>query len=62
MGPPSPYLDEFKWGAHEPSVEIQVIDCQGYQAMPFVLEKAMDPAGYRAAVKAAAKAKNEEKK
>ena len=62
VGPPSPYLDEFKWGAHEPSVEIQVIDCQGYQAMPFVLEKAMDPAGYRAAAKTAAKAKNEEKK
>lgn len=62
VGLPSPYLDEFKWGAHEPSVEIQVIDCQGYQAMPFVLEKAMDPAGYRAAAKTAAKAKNEEKK
>ncbi len=42
-GAPNPYLDEFKWGATEPSVEIQVKKVQGYQAMPFSLEKAMNP-------------------
>ncbi len=44
VGAPNPYLDEFKWGAREPSVEIQVKKCAGYQAMPFSLEKAMNPA------------------
>ena len=42
-GSPNPYLNEFKWLAKEPSVEIQVQQCQGYQAMPFSIEKAMNP-------------------
>ena len=36
----SPFIDEFKWGAKEPSVEIQIIDSMGYQAMPIDLNKA----------------------
>lgn len=36
----SPFIDEFKWGAKEPSVEIQIIDSMGYQAMPIDLKKA----------------------
>ncbi len=42
-GSPNPYLNEFKWLAKEPSVEIQVQQCQGYQAMPFSIDKAMNP-------------------
>lgn len=37
---PNPYLDEFKWGAKEPSVEIQFENTSGYQAMPVDLKKA----------------------
>ncbi|MDR2173182.1 MAG: aryl-sulfate sulfotransferase [Burkholderiales bacterium] len=37
---PNPYLMEFKWGAKEPSVEIQLSNTTGYQAMPFSLKKA----------------------
>ncbi len=37
---PNPYLMEFKWGAKEPSVEIQLKDTTGYQALPFSVEKA----------------------
>lgn len=39
---PNPYLNEFKWGAAEPSVEIQILNNKGYQAMPINLEKAMN--------------------
>lgn len=37
---PSPTITEFKWGAKEPSVEIQLHDSMGYQAFPFSIEKA----------------------
>jgi arylsulfate sulfotransferase len=37
---PSPFLMEFKYGAKEPSVEIQLMDTTGYQALPFSVEKA----------------------
>ncbi len=37
---PNPYLMEFKWGAKEPSFEIQLKGISGYQAMPISLEKA----------------------
>ncbi len=37
---PNPYIEEFKWGAKEPSVEIQLKNCTGYQAWPFSVEKA----------------------
>ncbi len=39
-GLPNPYIDEFKWGAKEPSVEIQIFNTTGYQAMPFDVKKA----------------------
>ena len=39
---PNPYLSEFKWGAKEPSVEIQILNNKGYQAMPINLEKALN--------------------
>lgn len=39
---PNPYLSEFKWGAKEPSVEIQILNNKGYQAMPINLDKAMN--------------------
>lgn len=39
---PNPFINEFKWGDKEPSVEIQLIDTTGYQAMPFSLEKAFE--------------------
>lgn len=39
---PKPYLDEFKWGAKEPSVEIQFGSTSGYQAMPVDLKKAFN--------------------
>ena len=37
---PNPYIDEFKWGAKEPSVEIQLKNTSGYLAMPVDLKKA----------------------
>ena len=37
---PNPYIDEFKWGEKEPSVEIQFKGTSGYQAMPVDLAKA----------------------
>ena len=42
LSAPKPFINEFKWGAKEPSVEIQVIDSTGYQAMPFSLTKAFE--------------------
>ncbi len=41
-GQPNPWLNEFKWGAKEPSVEIQFRDSEGYQAMPVDLKKAFN--------------------
>ena len=38
---PSPFINEFKWGAKEPSVEIQLKNCTGYQAWPFSVQKAL---------------------
>ncbi len=43
VGAPSPYLEEFKWGAKEPSVDIRIKGSMGYQAMPFSVEKAFNP-------------------
>lgn len=40
VGVPSPYLQEFKWGEKEPSVEIRINNSMGYQAMPFSAQKA----------------------
>jgi len=37
---PNPFIMEFKYGAKEPAVEIQLKDTTGYQAMPFSVEKA----------------------
>ena len=37
---PNPYIMEFKYGSKQPSVEIQLKDTTGYQAMPFSVEKA----------------------
>ena len=37
---PAPFINEFKWGAKQPSVEIQLMDTTGYQAMPFSVQKA----------------------
>ena len=39
-GLPNPYIDEFKWGEKEPSVEIQLHNTSGYQAWPFSVKKA----------------------
>ena len=39
---PNPIINEFKWGAKEPSVEIKIKSSLGYQAMPVSLEKAFD--------------------
>ena len=39
---PNPTIFEFKWMATEPSVEIQLLDCTGYQAWPFSIDKAMN--------------------
>ena len=39
---PNPFIEEFKWGAKEPSVEIQLLDTMGYQAMPISVEKAFN--------------------
>lgn len=38
---PNPFINEFKWGAKEPSVEIQLKNCTGYQAWPFSVQKAL---------------------
>lgn len=40
---PNPYLDEFEWGAKEPSIELQFESTSGYQAMVFDLKKAFNP-------------------
>jgi len=40
VGAPSPYLQEFKWGAKEPSVQIRINGSMGYQAMPFRVQQA----------------------
>ena len=37
---PNPCLNEFKWNAKEPSVEIHLTNITGYQAIPFHVEKA----------------------
>lgn len=42
-GAPNPFINEFKWGAKEPSVEIQCKQVQGYQAMPISFQKAFQP-------------------
>ena len=42
---PNPFINEFKWGAKAPSVEIQLKDCTGHQAWPFSIEKARGYAG-----------------
>jgi len=40
VGVPSPEIVEFKWMAKQPSVQIQMTPCLGYQAFPFSVEKA----------------------
>ncbi|HEC1786738.1 TPA: aryl-sulfate sulfotransferase, partial [Campylobacter lari] len=41
IGEPKPEIDEFKWGAKEPSVQIRFSGAStGYQAIPIDLEKA----------------------
>ncbi len=40
LSAPNPYLDEFDWGAKEPSVEIQLHNTSGYQAFAFDVKKA----------------------
>ncbi|EAK0446581.1 aryl-sulfate sulfotransferase, partial [Campylobacter lari] len=43
LGEPRPEIDEFKWGAKEPSVQIRFSGAStGYQAMPIDLEKAFE--------------------
>ena len=39
---PNPVLNEFKWGAKEPSVEIQLLKTSGYQAFPIDIHKAFE--------------------
>ncbi|MDO5046387.1 aryl-sulfate sulfotransferase [Campylobacter sp.] len=39
-GMPSPHINEFEWGAKEPSIEIKMTNAMGYQAFPFSVEKA----------------------
>ena len=39
---PNPFINEFKWGASEPSVEIQLLNTTGYQAMPFSIQSAFE--------------------
>ena len=39
-GLPNPFIEEFRWGEHEPAVEIQLKHASGYQAFPISLEKA----------------------
>ncbi|EOH0331272.1 hypothetical protein ACLJ9L_000073 [Campylobacter jejuni] len=39
LGEPKPKIDEFNWGAKEPSVQIQFSGSgTGYQAMPFSVD------------------------
>jgi len=40
VGIPNPHIDEFEWGAKEPSIEIKMTNAMGYQAFPFSVEKA----------------------
>ncbi|MBR8461954.1 aryl-sulfate sulfotransferase [Campylobacter sp. faydin G-105] len=40
VGLPSPHINEFEWGAKEPSIEIKMTNAMGYQAFPFSVEKA----------------------
>ncbi|MBE3610395.1 aryl-sulfate sulfotransferase [Campylobacter californiensis] len=40
VGQPSPHINEFEWGAKEPSIEIKMTNAMGYQAFPFSVEKA----------------------
>ncbi|EOJ2218525.1 arylsulfatase [Campylobacter jejuni] len=41
---PKPKIDEFNWGAKEPSVQIQFSGSgTGYQAMPFSVDQAFNP-------------------
>lgn len=40
LSPSNPYIDEFEWGAKEPSIEIKMTNTLGYQAFPFSVEKA----------------------
>ena len=42
---PNPYINEFKWGANKPSVEIQFKNASGYQAMPIDINKAFSYTG-----------------
>jgi arylsulfotransferase len=42
VGVPSPHINEFEWGAKEPSIEIKMTNAMGYQAFPFSLEKAFE--------------------
>ena len=37
---PNPFIEEFNWGEKEPALEIQLINTQGFQAMPVDLKKA----------------------
>ena len=39
---PNPFINEFKWGAKEPSLEIQLENTSGYQAMVVDVEKAFN--------------------
>ena len=39
---PNPYMQEFKWGAKEPSVEMRVESTTGYQAMPVDIKAAFE--------------------
>ena len=39
---PNPFIEEFKWGAKEPSLEIQLHNVSGYQAMPIDVNKAFN--------------------
>lgn len=44
LGEPKPEIDEFDWGAKEPSVQIQFSGSgTGYQAMPFSVDQAFNP-------------------
>ncbi|EAK5214495.1 hypothetical protein CN047_06490 [Campylobacter jejuni] len=44
LGEPKPEIDEFNWGAKEPSVQIQFSGSgTGYQAMPFSVDQAFNP-------------------
>lgn len=44
VGAPTPTLDEFEWGAKEPSFELQIetAGSSGYQAFPFSIKKAFE--------------------